>query len=294
MTSHEHPEELIDRAKQGALDADHQAVLDRHLATCVTCAAHLSMAPRFERELAPQPRDQILDERAVEAAMLRMQGSPPVLRRHAAPSWLRWAAAAVVLVSGFAAAAAFIGRRITSHPPSQPPGLTADPPAPRPRPLTIEVAPPDVPVPAESPTPRTVSPERPSARPAVTAAALFERGGKLQREGHADAAIVVYRRLQAMFPETPEARLSFALAGQLHLKRGRPSEALAQFDRHLRLGSEASEVSEEALAGRATALEQLHRTADAVAAWKTLLERHPGTVYAERARARLDQIIERR
>jgi outer membrane protein assembly factor BamD (BamD/ComL family) len=49
-------------------------------------------------------------------------------------------------------------------------------------------------------------------------------------------------------------------------------------------------VGEEALAGRATALEQLHRTSEAAAAWKTLLARYPSSIYGERARARLDQL----
>ena len=81
--------------------------------------------------------------------------------------------------------------------------------------------------------------------------------------------------------------MSFALAGQLLLERGRPKEALAQFDRHPKVGGD---VGEEALAGRAAALEQLDRTADAIAAWKSLLERYPGSIYAARARARLAQL----
>ena len=129
-----------------------------------------------------------------------------------------------------------------------------------------------------------------SAQPAVTASALFERGEKLRREGRAAAAIAIYRRLQATFPETPEARLSFAFAGQLLLGQKRPDDALAQFDRHLKAGGE---VGEEALAGRATALEELHRNADAIAAWKSLLARYPGSVYAGRARARLDDLLKR-
>ena len=41
-------------------------------------------------------------------------------------------------------------------------------------------------------------------------------------------------------------------------------------------------------------IEELHRSADAIAAWKSLLARYPGSVYAERARARLDHLNERR
>jgi hypothetical protein len=71
------------------------------------------------------------------------------------------------------------------------------------------------------------------------------------------------------------------------LRQRRPADALAQFDRHLKAGGE---VGEEALAGRAAALEELHRTVEAIAAWKSLLARYPGSVYAGRARARLDAL----
>jgi len=154
----------------------------------------------------------------------------------------------------------------------------------------------EAPVPPESPPAKAAPAPHASVHPPVTASALFERGEKLRREGQIGAAIATYRRLQTTFPETAEARLSFALAGQLLLKQGRPRDALAQFDRHLRLDDEvgeAGEVGEETLVGRAAALEQLHRTSDAAAAWKTLLARYPNSVYAEKARARLGQLIER-
>ena len=286
MRAEEHPEALIDRAMSGALDPEAQATLDRHLATCPVCADQLALAPRFERELAPQPRDEALDLRAFEAAMRRMQQSPPVARRRPLPSWFRWAAAAALLVVGVTGAAAVIGRRIAPRPPIPSPVVQL--PAARAPIRPVEVAPAEAPAPPE-PLPAKAAPAaHGSAQTAVTAAALFERGEKLRREGHAAAAIAIYRRLQATFPETPEARLSFAFAGQLLLEQRRPADALAQFDRHLKAGGE---VGEEALAGRATALEQLHRTADAIAAWKSLLARYPGSVYAGRARARLDELM---
>ena len=67
MRAEEHPEALIDRATRGALDPDAQATLDRHLAICPECAEQVALAPRFERELAPQPRDEILDQRVRQA-----------------------------------------------------------------------------------------------------------------------------------------------------------------------------------------------------------------------------------
>jgi len=211
-----------------------------------------------------------------------------VTRRRALPSWFRWAAAAVLVVCGVSAAAAVIGRRIAPRVaiPAAPP---VERPAARAPVRPVETAPAETPPPPEpveaaaKPAPRVHA----SSPPAVTAASLFERGETLRREGKAGPAIATYRRLQVTFPGTSEARLSFAFAGQLLLAQRRPDEALAQFDHHLKAGGE---VGEEALAGRATALEQLRRTADAIAAWKSLLARYPGSVYAGRARARLDEL----
>jgi TolA-binding protein len=290
MIANHHPEELIDRAMQGALDPHERSRLDRHLAQCAACAAHVAMAPRFEQELAPQPRDEILDRRAVEAAMLGMQRTQrhsPVGRSQAWPRWLRLAAAGVLLASGVTATAAIIARKISPRAPVESPVLRAVAP-PAARAATPPVAPAaEVPEPREQPGPSEVAPRSSTARSAVTAAVLFERAGKLRREGHADAAIAGYRRLQETFPDAREAQVSFALAGQLLLERGRPGDALAQFDRHPKIGGD---VGEEALAGRAAALEQLNRTADAIAAWRSLLERYPGSIYAARARTRLAQL----
>jgi len=292
MTADEHPEELLDRAIHGSLAPEQQATLDRHLAGCLVCAGQMSLAPRFERELAPQPRDQVLYQRAVEGAMRQLQESPAGLRRRRMPPWLGWAAAAGLLVVG-ASAGAVIGRRIARRATIQPPARPLEPhPAPAPiRPIEtappVEAAPSEAPPPAEVPRAKTAPSSHGAAHPTVTAGELFERGEKLRREGRADAAITTYQRLQATFPETAEARLSYAFGGQLLLKRGRPADALAQFDRHLRLDGE---VGEEALAGRATALEQLHRKPEAIAAWKALLARYPRSIYAERARARLDDL----
>ena len=287
-----HPEELIDRARRRALDSEAKSNLDRHLAICEACAALLGQAEWLERELAPQPRDGILNQRGVEAAMLRMQRSSSVARAHAWPRWLRLAAAGVLLASGVTATAAIVGRKVSSRARVEAPApRPVDPPAAR-SVVPPPVAPPaDMPEPADRPPPSVASPRSAAARPAVTAAMLFERAGKLRREGHADAAIGVYRRLQETFPGAREASLSFALAGQLLLERGRPREALAQFDRHPKVGGD---VGEEALAGCADALEQLNRTADAIVAWKSLLERYPGSIYAARARAHLARLGERR
>jgi TolA-binding protein len=290
---HLHPEDLIDRARRGPLAPDEQSVLERHLGGCSVCAAQLSLAPRFERELAPQPRDELMYQRAVDGAIQRMPRSAPAGRRRPLPRWSRWAAAAALLAFAVTGAAAVIKRTMSPRPAMQPPVPAAEPPAARAPARPAEPPPAESPAPPEPPPAKPAPSARADARPAVTAEALFEQAEKLRREGRAGAAIATYHRLQAAFPATAEARLSFALAGQLLLEQGRPGDALAQFDRHLGLGGQEAEVAEEALAGRATALEQLHRTAEAVTAWKSLLARYPRSVYAERARARLSELTER-
>jgi len=293
MRADEHPEELIDRAQRGGLDAEEQTLLERHVELCSVCALQLSLASRFERELAPQGRDSLLAERAVAGAVQILQRAPRIGRVRRSPRWSRWAAAAL-LVFGVTAAAAVIKRRIAPRPAIQAPVPVVASPAPFAPDRPVEPPPAEIPVAPEAPPPEPAA-KAPAAhgaaRAAITAEALFERAEKLRREGRADAAIATYRRLQSAFPGTAETRLSFALAGSLLLERGRPGDALAQFDRHLSAGGD---VGEEALAGRATALEQLRRTPEAIAAWKTLLARYPRSVYAGRARARVDQLNEHR
>jgi tetratricopeptide (TPR) repeat protein len=291
MRADEHPEALIDRAQQGALTPQEQASLQRHLDECAVCALQISLAPRFERELAPQSRDALLSERAVERALESLQGAARLNRMRRPPRWSRWAAAAL-LVFGVTAVAAVIRRGIGPRPPAPPPTPAVQPRTPAAASRPVEPpAPVEAPPVPESPPPAAAARSAVRATP-ITADALFERAEKLRRDGRAEAAIATYRRLQATFPETAEARLSFALAGQLLLERRHPGDALAQFDRHLSAARRAGEgeVGEEVLAGRATALEQLHRDADAIAAWKTLLARYPRSVYAGRARARLEQL----
>jgi tetratricopeptide (TPR) repeat protein len=296
VTADEHPEDLLDRARQGGLPSAEQTTLEHHLAQCAVCAVQLSLAPRFERELAPQPRDELLYQRAAERAIQRLQQSPVRGRRRALPRWSRWAAAAALLVVGVTGAAAVVSRRIWTRPLALTPAPIAARPVPAAAIRAVEPAPVEAPpAPPEAPPAKAASAMSRAPHPAVTAATLFELGEGLRREGRVGAAISTYRRLQATFPATAEAHLSFALAGQLLLKQGRPGEALAAFDRHLRSGDQSDDVGgvrEEALAGRADALEQLHRGSEAAVAWKVLLARYPRSVYADKARARLEQLTE--
>jgi hypothetical protein len=71
----------------------------------------------------------------------------------------------------------------------------------------------------------------------------------------------------------------------MYLDDGDAGRALSAFDGYLATG--AGSLREEAMVGRARALERLGRSAEEHAAWAALLERFPQTIHAERARGRL-------
>jgi anti-sigma factor RsiW len=221
MIVDEHPEDAIDRALRGELEPGERPSLDQHLAVCSACAAHLRHAPRFQAELAAPPRAELLERRAIEGAMASRRSTSA--RRRPVARWIMRSAAAGLLLLLGGGAVALIGRANRS-------------PAPGPQPSTVPVP---VSVPATAGRPPTAESPATDAEPApptaptstVSAAALFRRGGELRRQGRAAAAIGVYRQLQRNHPQTREAQLSFALAGQLLLDGGRSNEALSQFDR---------------------------------------------------------------
>ena len=72
---------------------------------------------------------------------------------------------------------------------------------------------------------------------------------------------------------------------------GQPAEALSMFQAYLDANDSA--LREEAMVGRARALMRLSRAADERRAWGALLQSYPGSVHAERARARLRELDSR-
>jgi tetratricopeptide (TPR) repeat protein len=125
------------------------------------------------------------------------------------------------------------------------------------------------------------------ARVQPSASSLFEQASALRARGRLDDSVTVFRKLQQLFPRSRECRLSYALVGRMLLDRGRPAQALAQFDQHL---AQEGEASEEALAGRATALGEMGRVSAERESWQRLLGSYPKSVYASQARDRLFQM----
>lgn len=123
--------------------------------------------------------------------------------------------------------------------------------------------------------------------PEPTAAQLFAQANEARRRGDEALAVRQYGALQRRFPRAPEASLSHVALGRLYLDRlGDPTRALAEFDQYLAGGREGA-LSEEALVGRALALQGLGRAADEKVAWQELLAVFPNSLSAVRARDRL-------
>jgi hypothetical protein len=153
-------------------------------------------------------------------------------------------------------------------------------------PRAAVVVPPAIATAATSPPARVA----PAAMPS-SAEALFDSANAARRNGDTSTALARYDALDQQFPHTAEARLAKATTGKLLLDRGDAAGALSRFDAYLASG--ASELREEAMAGRATALERLGRRDDEVRAWAALLAAYPATPYAVHAKTRVGRSLGR-
>jgi tetratricopeptide (TPR) repeat protein len=314
----EHPEDLLDLAVTDNLTAVDRVGLAQHLVVCSECALYMETADLFRAERVGKYQDRaqgrvqgmtddgVSNRWTVERAMARLEPRG----RGRGRGWFPWGwrpvrtirlgAAGLLLMAAAVSAKLWTGKLKEAElglQPDQSASAQARGRSRRSGNATLAV---------EAPEPEDTMPQEdegggdrsragraglaPRRSPQDTAAGLFERARELGRQRKLDAAIGAHLRLQRLYPETPEAVLSSALAGQLLLARGRPAAALAQFDRHLARGGGAQE---EALAGRANALGRLGRTAEEIRAWRALLERHPGSVYGDRANARLRELSAR-
>jgi TolA-binding protein len=305
-----HPEELLDRSARGELSAPDRARLDAHVARCAACRFELQLRADFADELGSDVTPSSVERltlasasqpRARTNAPAPGSVAPPALRprrRATRATWLL-VAAAVFAVS---VAGANAGQRTWSRlvglelAPGDPAEATPAPPrgakhvvrhpakggsepvsgAPaREEARSVDVLAPPVPAPAP-----------PAARRAGgEVASLFDAANDARRRGDYGRALQLQRELASRFPQSREAHVGRATLARLLLDRGDPGGALGNFDAYLAQGS--GELGEEAMVGRATALERLGRTRDARGAWEALLAAYPGTPYAAHAKARL-------
>ena len=173
---------------------------------------------------------------------------------------------------------------VTARPPRRGPALDALPgtEAPAAPSAALEPSPPAAadPLPLDRPAP---------VPPLASAARLFADVAYARRAGWLSEAHQAYGQLVIRFAGSREERTASVLLGQLTLERGEPADALGRFEGYLGTDPDGT-LAEEARLGRALALEQLGNRGDARRAWQELLQRHPRSVHAGRARARLESL----
>jgi hypothetical protein len=322
-----HPEDLIEKEANGELDAAERARLETHLERCLACRFERQVRADFVEELSPyQPATFVglnTEPLAVESPsrdssvwFREPEDVPPASTRRRPPRRRRlrarasWLLAAAALLVGGAAAAMGLGDgqwpRLVGVP-SAPSPVRVDerPPPPRrtklPRlPAAVAELPSAAAVEAPEPLPSPVElsaapPSRPRRAPAaaeqppvIGPGDLLDAETGARQRGEYGRALDVHRDLESRYPTSREAQVSRAIVGRLLLDRGDPAGALANFDSYLATGS--GELGEEAMIGRATALDHLGRSEEGAQAWSALLTAFPQTPFASHARARSESL----
>jgi TolA-binding protein len=309
-----HPEDLLEKDAMGELEPADRARLDTHLAHCAVCRMERQLRADFAGELDAIDFDDRLSERAVGLGVVEPAAVVPparesnvvlrasARRRRKGAVWLL--AAAAVLVGGVAAAAMGLTparwgnaqatasspdespvaqtKQTKVHPASRTtaagPDVTATAAATE---VAETIAPQTTPVPVAA-----VAPHLAATGGVIGPAELFERETDARRHGDYTKVVDIGRQLEGRYASSREAEVSRAIVGRLLLDRGDPAGALAHFDAYLAAGS--GQLGEDAMVGRATALDRLGRTDDATRAWSALVDAYPNTPYAAHAKARLE------
>lgn len=308
-----HPEDLLDRARRGTASSEELHRLRAHLAGCEACRFEHVLAGDAARA-AGRDRDDVADDavvlervrreasRAVRARSGRHRVAAGGRGRHARVTFV---AAGVLMLAATVAAATTVVRRVwrgpvieavAPAPEAAPPRRHASrAPAEESPPIVgdeasaddqlvaapVVVAPP--PAPVHAPRVRTVA-------QAETPGELFARANAARRNGQTREAARLYRELQRVYPGTSEELVSRVTLGRWMLDRlNDPAGALARFDSYL-ANPVHTALREEALIGRALALGRLGRVREERSAWTAFLAAFPGSVYAERARGRLEAL----
>jgi hypothetical protein len=318
-----HPEELIEREALGLLDDSERARLEAHVERCAAC--------RFERQLRADFGDELdgpdlplapmglVADVLARASGPRLPGDPrdddgsdlhalqgrgrSGRRTVARAVWLL-GAAALLLLAGGAAAAIGLGAHgwpaLLGHAPlvSVPAAQPAVVRAPKAHAALAPVLPPvetAAPAVTNEPAPpvetATVTAPPVAARPVHVAGPeeLFDAETIARHHADYTRVLAIHHELEQRYPRSRESQVSRATVGHLLLDRGDPAGALADFDAYLAAGS--GNLGEEAMVGRATALDRLGRTSEASTAWRALLAAFPDSPYAAHAKARVESLI---
>jgi TolA-binding protein len=285
------PDNLLIGYRRGVLSDEEQARLDGHLGGCPTCRLTLQVGTDFDGVLDTVPGDDLIAARFARNLAAKVQ--PPRSARRGEKRRLTWVAIAAIAVTASAGlAAARLGAWPFATPVARSPAAaSADRAARRARkPIAQgDLALPAAVEPTPSPSSEPAAIERSAAPSAPRAADLFAQANARRRDGEPKRARALYRQLQQLYPRSPEVEVSHVSLGRVHLELGEARDALEQFERYL-AEHPRGPLAEEALFGQASALERLGRTAAERRTWQALLAAYPSSVYAARARHRLERI----
>ena len=262
-----HPEDLFDRSRRGQASERDVERFQAHLEQCRACRFEYTLALECAEGSAVLPGDDLVISRirqATSRALERCADSGALIER--ARSRARSRLLFIAVASLFSLV-----------------GLS----------LTATILTPAVHLPRPSFLGRSVAATMwgdPLPRALPSANELFARANVAQRDGAAVDAARLYTELERSFPGSPEELVARVLLGRLLLDRlDDPRGALAQFDSYL-ASPDHDALGEEALIGRALALERLGRHVEERSAWDLLLAAFPRSSYAEPARTRLEEL----
>ena len=298
------PEELLERARRQFLSPAERARLEAHLSHCEACSLELQWGAVFDRTLGERAGDDIMASRVANRVLRRWQ--PRRRRSTRSARRIAWMASAAAIMALATMATAALWHKRASIVPR--PSASLAPIAPQrvarvqhDAIVPVAIAPPPLAPPAApvepvtnrslgraSPTPLHRDSHPVSAADAPTPSQLFARANDARHRGELQPAVGLYRTLERQYPNAAESAPTHVVLGRLLLTDGvnDPSGALAQFDSYLAASPHGTLV-EEALRGRARALDRLGRSRDALEAWRTVLERFPNSIYSAHARQRL-------
>lgn len=296
-----HPEDLLERAERGVINAADRARLEQHLEECAVCRVERSLSARAALDSAPLRDEKLMLARLKRDVTRRLEAETvPVQRARGKRAVVVLALLAASVASVATAATVVVMRRAAAAkqtavaaPPvakARPAAATAQAVAAAavevvaPAPLVEERAEPVAP-PAASALPSKLAPAE-----VTSAAEAFSRANLARRDGKVKEAVRLYRTLQERYAGSSEELVSRVALGRLLLDRlGDSRGALVQFNSYLASPGSGA-LREEAMVGRALALSRLGRNAEERAAWTALLEAWPKSAHAKHAQARLAEL----
>jgi len=299
------PTDLVAKERRGELSPLERRALAVHLARCPSCRAWQRIGQDFDRDAQVTTNDELVVRRITEGIQLSSIGPlvrPVPASRAARPRVFRWLPFAALTTTA-AAAAAVAGWLMSREmpPPEVQMALTRGVAPTASTPNCNPASSTNITSNQEQRLPDTLArdsvrlPTRPAPVASIvpvereSALSLYREASQSRRSGDVARSISIFRRLQQVFPHSPEAHLSNVALGGALLESGSAREALLQFDRYLAASANKS-LSAEALYGRARTLGALHQRAEERAAWLRLSQQFPGSPYSATAARRLQSL----